>query len=202
MKCSMVALAATVLLASSAEAQDYSAMIQQQLQQGELMSQQMRQMESGIVRSNMQNPEVQARYQQYRASGGMMSLEQFAYQYAATAGFTPDGVARWNQSERGIQQRDQQSLQDYRANQARNAEMLQQNFQRNSEIARQRGNLLNGTTDYVDPSTGSRYNLPHTVQPNTGFYDPATSQGYYNDAQGNYYRGNSDGSWQQLEEEE
>ncbi len=202
MNCSMVALAAAVLLASSAEAQDYSAMIQQQLQQGELMSQQMRQMESGIVRSNMQNPEVQARYQQYRASGGMMSLEQFAYQYAATAGFTPDGVARWNQSERGIQQRDQQSLQDYRANQARNAEMLQQNFQRNSEIARQRGNLLNGTTDYVDPSTGSRYNLPHTVQPNTGFYDPATSQGYYNDAQGNYYRGNSDGSWQQLEEEE
>lgn len=185
----------------TADAQDYGAMLQQQLQQSEMMAQQMRQMERGIVQQNMQNPEVQARYQQYRAAGGTMSLDQFAYQYAATAGFTPDGVARWNQSERGIQQQDQRALQDYRANQAQNAEALQQMHQRNADIARQRGNLLNGTTDYVDPSTGARHNLPHTIQPNSGYYDPGTDQRYYNDPQGNYYRGTPGGTWQELEEE-
>lgn len=185
-----------------AHAQNYEAMIQQQLQQGEIMSQQMRQMESGIVQRNMQNPEVQARYQQYRASGGTMSFDQFAYQYAATAGFTPDGVGRWNQSERSIQQREQQAVQQYRQNQEQNAEALRQMHQRNADIARQRGNLLNGTTDYIDPSTGERHNLPHTIQPNTGYYDSGTNQGYYNDPQGNYYRGTPNGDWQELEEED
>ncbi len=195
-------IVALLLLPSYAHSQDYNAMMQQWQQQDQALTNQMRQMENGIVQGNMQNPQVQQMYQTYISQGGTMTFQQFAYNYAATAGFTPDGMARRNQNERQIQQNDQRALQGYRENQQQNSQWMQQMHQRNSEIAHQRGNLLNGTTDYVDPSTGQRYNLPHTVQPNTQLYDPNSGQGFYNNPQGNYYRQDPNGWDYELQEEQ
>ena len=79
---------------------------------------------------------------------------------------------------------------------------MQDMHQRNSEIAHHRGNVLNGTTDYRDPSNGNTYNLPHTAPPNTYQYDNNTGQVFQNDSQGNYMRGGTDGYWYDLEEDE
>ena len=197
----LIMSAALLLIPLQASSQDFDAMIQQQLQQGQAMAGQMQQMEQGIVQQNMQNPQVQQSYQAYVNNGGTMSYQQFAYQWAATAGFSPDGMARYNQNERNIQQREGQAIQQYRQNQANNYQAMQDMHQRNAEIARHRGNTLQGTTDYVDPSTGIQHNLPHNVQPNTYMQDP-NGQGYYNDPQGNYYRGDGNGNWFGLEEDE
>lgn len=187
---------------SNCVAQDYGAMIQQQLQAGNNLAQQMQQYEQNIVQQNMQNPQVQAMYQQHLAQGGQMSFEQFAYSYAATGGFTPQGMQYHNQNERNIQQRESAAIQAYRQNQANNAQALQQMHESNANIAHHRGNLLNGTTDYVDPSTGQQYNLPHTTQPNNYYYDQGNQQMYYNDPSGNYHREDQNGYWYQLQEAE
>ncbi len=188
---------------SSAHAQDYGAMLQQYMQQNNALTQQMQQTQNAIVSQNMNNPQVQAMYQQHRAQGGTMSFEQFAYQYAATAGFTPDGIARYNQSERGIQQRDAQSIQAYRDNQARNAQAQQQMYQeQNERFARQRGNVLSGTSDYRDPSNGQSYNLPNTGAPGAGYYDPYSQQNFYQGQGNSFYRQDPNGYDYELEEEE
>ena len=195
-------LAALFLLPLNSPAQNYEAMLQQQLQQSAMLAQQMQQAQADLVQRNMQNPQVQAMYQQHLAQGGSMSFDQFAYNYAATGGFTAEGKARYFQNEQNIQRRDQAAMNDYRANQAANAQALQQMHERNNQIAHQRGNLLNGTTDYVDPSTGSRYNLPHTAQPGDVYQDPNSGDPFAMDQHGDYYRGDNDGSWYGLEEEQ
>lgn len=198
----LVVFAITVASSVGASAQNYDAMLQQQLQQSEMLAQQMQQAQAQIIQRNMQNPQVQGMYQQHLAQGGTMSFEQFAYNYAATGGFTAEGKAKYFQNEQNIQRREQGAMNDYRANQAVNAEAMQQMHQRNSQIAHQRGNILNGTTDYIDPSTGARYNLPHTAQPGDVFQDPNSGEPFAMDQHGDYYRGDGDGSWYELQEEQ
>lgn len=179
--------------------QQNQAIMNQYMQQNQALDAQMQQGLQDIVQSNMQNPEVQAAYQQYRNSGGTADFQTFAYQSAATRAFSPEGTAFYNQNERNIQQRDQASLQAYRNNQNMNNAAMQQMHQRNSEIAHYNGNLLNGTTDYTDPTTGNQYNLPHTLQPDSYYYDQGTGQNFYNDPQGNFYRGDGNGWYNQLD---
>lgn len=191
-----------LLVNSSVRAQNYEAMIQQQLQQGQNMAAQMQQMQQGIVQQNMQNPQVQAMYQQHLASGGQLSFEQFSYNYAATGGFSQEGMARYRQSEQANQQKEAAAMQAYRDAQAERGQAMQQMHNQNSEMAHDRGNLLNGTTDYRDPSTGKIYNLPHTAQPNEYYRDPNSGDGFYNDQQGNFYRQDQDGYDYELEEDD
>lgn len=199
---SLILLFALFSVSQNCFAQDYQAMIQQQLQQGNALANQMQQMEGGIVQQNMQNPQVQQMYQNYINNGGTASFQQFAYSYAATGGFTPEGRQIWNQNEARIQRNEQQAVQRYRDNQAQNYQAMQQMNQRNDEIARARGNLLNGTTDYYQPGTNNQYNLPHTLQPNNYYYDQGSGQNFYRDPQGNYQRQGQDGYWYGLQEEE
>lgn len=176
-------------------AQDYGQMLQYHLQQDANLTAQMQQMQSNIVNQNMNNPQVRQMYQQHLAQGGQMSLEQFAYAYAATAGFTPQGLQTFQANERNIQARDQAALQAYRQNQMQNAEVYRQMHERNAAIAHHRGNLLSGTTDFYDPRTGQQYNLPHTWQPNTVYTNPDTGQGFYANEQGSYFADDDGDGW-------
>lgn len=187
---------------SGALAQDYGAMLNQQLQQSNALANQMQQMEQGIVQQNVQNPQVQASYQQYLAQGGNMSFDQYAYQYAATGGFTPEGKAFYNQNERQIQQREGQAIQDYR-NYTNNLWDQTGQYRRESadRQAHQVGNLMAGTSDYIDPSTGQQWNLPNT-QTGQFNYDNGSGNTFYNDSQGNYYRGDQNGYWYGMQEAE
>ena len=197
-----LSLISSVLVSAIALAQNYEAMIQQQLQQGQNMAAQMQQMQQGIVQQNMQNPQVQAMYQQHLAAGGQLSFDQFAYNYAATGGFTQEGMARYRQSEQANQQKEAAAMQAYRDAQAQRGQAMQEMHNQNNEMAHDRGNLLNGTTDYRDPTTGAIYNLPHTAQPNEYYRDPNSGNGFYNDQQGNFYRQDPDGYEYELEEDD
>ena len=187
-----------------AVAQDYGAMLQEALQQNNLLTQQMQQTESQIVQQNMANPQIQQQYQDYRSSGGMMSFEQYAYGYAATGGYSEEGKQIYYQNERDIQRRDAANQQGYLDHQRNLGQQIAEDRQRSADWrSRHTGNLLSGTSDYVDPRTGTVQNLPNTVQPNTVLQDPhGYGQPYYVDPTGSYYQRDNSGYWNELQEVE
>lgn len=192
----------SLVLSTQAQAQNYEAMIQAEQQKMAAMNAQMQQMQNNVVSQNMNNPQVQQMYQQYRAQGGMESLEQFAYRYAATGGMTPEGTAFYYNNERNIQARDAAAVQAYRNNQMQNQAAITQQRQDSADWqARANGNILAGRSDYVDPATGAVYNLQNT-QPNQWTYDQYTGQQFYQDPSGNYYRGDQNGNWNEMQEAE
>lgn len=140
---------------------DYGSMIQEQLQRGQAMQYQMQQKQQQIVTQVMQDPRFQAKYRQYRAQGGQMSPQQYAYNYAATAGYTPDGINRFRKIEGDNQRREGQALRGLRqAEGARGQAQMDYSYgyQRNNN---EFGNLLRGNSTYVAPN-GQNYVLPHT----------------------------------------
>ena len=185
-----LALAAT-LATSAAQAQDLSSWYN-----GVVANQnaQMQQMTNGIVAQNMNNPQVQAMYQQHRAQGGQYSFEQFCYMYAATGGFTPHGISQWRQSEANIAQRDQQSWRDYQNAQYRSSAAMQD--WRNGYYANQNeaGNVMQGYQTYATPNGGTQV-LPYTWQPG---YHSYNNQSYYVDPSYNTYQQSPGGYYQQT----
>lgn len=177
---------------------DYGAMVDQQLRQQQMLDQQMRQREALVVQQVMQNPRAQALYQQHRAQGGQLSFPQFAYQYAATGGFTPDGMARFRQNESANQQREQQSWAGLQQAQRERAEAQQGQrdaYWRNQNEA---GLGLQGRGTYYDPASGGTRVLPNT-QPGQVSRDPRTGQAFVMDQRGNYYGQAPDGQWYPLQ---
>lgn len=137
----------------------------------------------GIVQQNMQNPQIQAMYQQHLASGGGGSFEEFAYAYAATGGFTPQGMAYWGQVQQGINTQQRDAMAGYRAAQANSAAAINawnSNYYQNSQ---EMGNVIVGNATYYGPQ-GSTV-LPYTWQPNT--YNSYNGQTYYVNYSGQYY---------------
>lgn len=177
---------------------DYGAMINQQLQQQQMMNQQMQQREAMIVQQVMQDPRAQALYQQHRAQGGQLSFPQFAYQYAATGGFTPEGMARFRQSESASQQREQQSwagLQQAQRDRAEAQQAQRDGYWRNQNEA---GLGLQGRGTYYDPGSGGTLVLPN-LQPGQVSRDPRTGQAFVMDQRGNYYGQAPNGQWYPLQ---
>ncbi|MBA2492888.1 MAG: hypothetical protein H0V34_14780 [Gammaproteobacteria bacterium] len=50
---------------------------------------------NGITQETMANPQVQAAYNAWIDNGGSGTFEVFAYQWAGTGGFSPQGIANW-----------------------------------------------------------------------------------------------------------
>ena len=201
MKLVVAQLLAIAVSVTAASAQNYDAMMAQSMQQFNNLNSQIQQAEQGLVQRNMQDPQVQASYQQYLAQGGNMPFNQYAYQYAATGGFSDRGKQIYYNNERNIQQREGQANQDYRnySNQLW-ADTNQYRQDSADRQAHQVGNLMSGTSDYVDPSTGQRWNLPTTTGQFN--YDNNSGSTFYNDPQGNYYRGTPNGYWNEMQEVE
>lgn len=189
--------------ATTAEAQDYDSTIQQQAMLGHQQAVQMQQIETGIVQQNLQNPQVQQMYQQHLQSGGTMTPEQFAYGYAATGGYSPEGRARFQQNELANQQKEKQAHDGYVDAQRDRGLAQQQMLEQENQISNARGNLLSGTTDYVDPTTGETFNLSHTAPGNSFAETPNSSDSFFRDTQGNFQRNtNNSGYFQNLQEVE
>lgn len=172
---------------------DFGAMIQQQLQQGEQLAAQMQQGEQQIVQQLMQNPDCIARYQQHVAAGGALSFPQFAYQYAATGGFSSDGIARYRAGESANQQREQQAWAGYRTAQDQRA-IAQNGYAQgyfNNQV--EAGNVLQGNSSWVDPATGQNRALAYSGQ--NVYVDPNSGQAFYRDNSGQYYAQGQDGGW-------
>ena len=200
-------LAAGLLAGSGAVAQtmyggydlgpDYGAMLNQMLEQDRMLGQRIQQSQTQIVQQAMQNPICQSAYQQHLAAGGRVPYPDFAYQCAATAGFTPDGIARYQRSEAANRAREQQAMQNLRqAEQARAAAQGQyaEGYFRNQQ---ELGYALQGKGTWFDPTQGAASALPNTT-PNTPYFDPNTGNTYVMATLGPYWFQPPHGYWYQM----
>lgn len=170
---------------------DISGMYNQRVQQNNAYFQAQTQQ---IIQANMANPQVQYAYQQYRAQGGGASFEQFAYYYAATGGFSRQGIQNYNQTSQNINAQQQNAWNGYQQAQQQRQQAVQQwqnGYSRNQNEA---GYNLQGQATYSTPAGPQVLN--YTNQP--GYYQ-YNGQNYYVDAGGNYYYIYPNGTAQQIQ---
>lgn len=170
---------------------DISGMYNQRVQQNNAYFQGQTQQ---IIQANMANPQVQYAYQQYRAQGGQASFEQFAYYYAATGGFSQQGIQNYNRTSQSINAQQQNAWNGYRQAQQQRQQAVQQwqnGYSRNQSEA---GYNLNGQATYSTP-VGPQV-LNYNNQP--GYYQ-VNGQNYYMDPGGNYYYVYPNGSLQPIQ---
>lgn len=165
---------------------DYGAMARQQEQLMHQQRQQMQAQEQQIVAQVMRDPRFAPLYRQHRAQGHPSTPEQFAYWLAATNWGSREGVAAFAENERRNGQAEHRAWRGVQDAERARAEAMRQGSARQSEIARERGNLLQGNSTYVGRD-GQQYVLPHT--------QPGVVQ---RDYQGNSFVMDNSGQYHQL----
>ena len=199
LRAALLALACTLPFASAA--QNYDAMIQQQMNAMNANIARGQQMVNGIVQQRMADPQVQAGYRQYlaqmRAAGRPpMDYPTYTYNWVYTNGFSVQGVAHARATEAGIAAKDRAAVQGLRdAERQRGAA---QQAQRDGYFANQQeaGRQLLGQSTYVAPN-GAALALPHTWQRNTTHVHQG--QTYHVDASGQYHVLGANGWWFPLQ---
>jgi len=151
-----------------------------------------------IVQQAMQNPDCQAKYQQFRARGGQLPFDQYAYLYAATGGFTPRGIAYFRQTEARNHANEMQAWQGVLDAEAARGGAQQEYMDRYHEGQNRAGLNLMSQGSYVNPNTGQTVQLPY-IGPNTRFQDPQTGQVYARDDNGNFWAGQPNGTWSPMQ---
>ena len=198
---SILVAAAAAAAAAPAAAQDYGAMVQQQMAAMNANIARGQQMVDGIVRQRMADPQVQAGYRQYlaqmRASGRpAMDYPTYTYHWIYTAGFSAQGIAHARANEAGIARAEQAKVQELRQAERQRGQAQQQ--QRDGYFANQQeaGRGLMGQSTWIAPN-GAALALPHTWQPNT--QHSHQGQTYRVDASGQYHVLGTDGGWYPLQ---
>lgn len=196
-----LAAALALFAALPAAAQDYGAMIQQQMAAMNANIARGQQMVNGMVRQRMADPQVQAGYQQYlaqmRAAGRPpMDYPTYTYNWIYTAGFSAQGIAHARANEAGIARAEQGKVQELRAAEAQRGQAQQMQRDRYSANQQEAGRGLMGQSTYLAPN-GAALALPHTWQANT--QHSYQGQTYRVDASGNYHVLGSDGWWYPLQ---
>ena len=155
----------------------------------------MQQRYQGEYAQLMQNPQFHAMYRQHRIQGGQLSVEQFAYQYMATGGFSPQGMANYRNSQRAIEEQQRQGMEGLRAAEEARARAQRGYMDGGHAIRQEGGNGLQGRGTYID-AYGQQRVMPNT-QPGVVQQD---SQGnrYVMDGRGQYYMATPYG-WQPIQ---
>ena len=190
----VAALAATALPAA---AQDYAAMIRQSQARQQAIVDAATQRVNGALQQRMQDPQVQNAYRQYlwrmqQTGQRPMPFQTFTYQWIYTAGFSAAGIRHMQQTEAGIAQRENASVQALRQAQADRGQAQQaqrDGYFRNQQEA---GRGLMGQSSYVGPN-GATTVLPHTWAANT--QQQYQGQTYRVDASGGYHVLAPNGWW-------
>ena len=189
MKKFVIAVIAAAAAAGTAHAQDLNAYF---AQQNAMMQQQMAAVQNQIVSRNMNDPRIAAMYQQAQRQGYGGSFQQFAYGYAATAGYTVDGTRRYQQNEARNQANEAAAARGYQESVRAYGDAI---AQRNAHAAQNQydaGLSLQGRQRYVDPVTQQQTERSYMAAADTG-YDARTGRVYRQDAYGNYYSCGADG---------
>ncbi len=196
----LLAAAAALLPVPPALAQDFDAMIREQMNQMNRNIELGNQMVNQMVQQRMQDPQVWAAYQQYvgqmRMRGQMpMDYPTFTYNYIYTRGFSSDGIAQARANESANQAAERAAAQRLRDAEAQRGAAQQQ--QRDSYFANQQeaGRGLIGQSTFVAPN-GYAMPLPHTWPANS--YQQYQGNTYFVDPGGNYYVRGNDGYWYPL----
>ncbi len=198
---SILAATAVALLAAPAAAQDYGAMVQQQMNAMNANIARGQQMVDQVVRQRMADPQVQASYRQYlaqmQAAGRpAMDYASYTYQWIYTAGFSAQGIAHARANEAGIARAEQAKVRELRDAEARRGQAQQQQRDQYAAHQQEAGRGLMGQSSYLAPN-GTSVVLPHTWQPNTQHH--LQGQTYRVDASGQYHVLGSDGWWYPLQ---
>ena len=188
-------IAAALPINARAQSTSYDAMLQRSLADSARLTQNIQQSQNNLIQQGMQNPQIQAGYQQYLAQmqqRGAQPLDfaTYAYYYMYTNGFSNAGIAQMNRVESGNRSAETARLQGVRqAEQQRGQAQVQQNdsFYRNQAEA---GRGLMGQSTYYGQN-GSPSQLPHTWQNNT--VQDYQGQRYYVDQSGQYFRVDANG---------
>lgn len=198
----LAALGALVTLAAacagSAQAQDYSVLIQQGMARMDGIVNRAQNQVHGVIQQRMHDPAVQAAWQRHlQHSGGrpQMDYYTFTYWYVYTNGFSAAGVAHARANEAGIQAREQAAWQGYRQAQANRAQAQQEQRDRYFGHQQEAGRQLMGQSTYVMPG-GQAVALPHTWPANSTHRHQG--QTYHVDAAGRYHVLASNGWWYPL----
>ena len=164
------------------------------------LGQQLNAFNRGIVQNNMADPQVQQAYQTYMAAGspyGFMTPEQFAYQWASTGGFTPEGM-RYRQEQdafnRGNEIDAVRRLRDAEAARGKAQGAWAENYLENSSGLADTSRGLEERTDIY----GQRTMLPYLehAQPWAG---AGTEGNFQQDAQGRWWQRGWDGNWYPMQ---
>lgn len=184
-------------LPGTAKAQDFGALIQQQMNQMNQMLNQGQAQVNQMVQQRMADPAVRQGYQQYlqqMQSQGRppMDYATYTYYYIYTRGYSREGVAHMNRVESGNRAAEMEKVAGVRQAERNRGESMQ--AQRDSYFHNQQeaGRGLMGQSTYQGGG-GFQRQLPHTWQPNTTHQ----YQGhvYHVDASGQYYVRGTDGWW-------
>lgn len=191
-------LGLAALSAGPARAQDYGAMVQQQMAAMNANIARGQQQVNQVVGQRMQDPAVQAAWQQYVArSGGRPAMDYpaFTYNYIYTNGFSAQGIAHARNHEATNQARERAAWQGLQQAQQQRAAAMQ--AQRDGYHANQQeaGRGLMGQGTYTAPN-GQPMVLPHTWQRNTTQQYQGNT--YHVDAGGRYHVLGADGWWYPL----
>jgi len=170
---------------------DITQMYNQQVQQNNAYFQSQTQQ---MVQANMANPQVQYAYQQFLGRGGQASFEQFAYYYAATGGFSQQGIQNYNQTSQNINAQQQSAWNGYQQAQQQRQQAVQQWQSGYYQNQREAGYNLNGQATYSTPA-GPQV-LYYNQQPG---YSQQNGQNYYMDPGGNYYYVHPNGTVQPIQ---
>ncbi len=194
-------LALTALLSClslPAQAQDYGAMVRQQMALMNANIARGQQQLDQMVQQRMQDPAVQQAWQQYLYQTGgrpAMNYARFTYNYIYTNGFSAAGIAHARSTEAGNQAREQAAWQGLRQAEQASAQALQ--GWRNGYHANQQeaGRQLMGQSTYLAPN-GQPLVLPHTWPRNST--QQYQGQTYHVDASGQYHVWAANGGWYPL----
>jgi hypothetical protein len=195
-----IVAAVSLVFAGTALAQNFDAMIQQQMREMNQNIERGNQQINQMVQQKMQDPQVRASYEQYAYQQRMrgqpaMDYPTYTYNYIYTNGFSAGGVAHARANEANISANERAKVQDLRNAEAQRGMAQQQ--QRDSYFANQgeAGRGLMGQSTYMAPN-GSSMQLPHTWQRNT--YQQYQGNTYFVDPGGNYFVRGNDGYWYPL----
>jgi len=194
-------IGALIALAGPAPAQDYGAMVQQQMQLMNANIARGQQMVENNVRQRMADPQVQAGYRQYlaqmRAAGQpAMDYPTYTYNWIYTNGYSAQGIAHARANEAGIANAERAKVQQLREAEAQRGAAQQQQRDAYARNQQEAGRQLTGQSTYFAPN-GSPLVLPHTWQPNTQHVHQG--QTYRVDASGQYQVLAADGWWYPLQ---
>jgi hypothetical protein len=175
---------------------DYGEMARRAIERQNQIVRQAEEAGARAVQQAMNDPRCQAMYQQHQQQGGRMTLQQFAYEYARTGGFTPQGKINAFNVERDNQAKEKKAYDAWKDAQRQSGEAMnewREGYRRNQHEA---GNVMTGKATYVDPN-GRQFVLPY-LQP--GYTtDRNTGTVYHLDQFGRYhYMQNNSGYWVPL----
>jgi len=194
-------LAAATVWPVAGRAQDYGAMVQQQMNVMNANIARGQQMVNGMVQQRMADPQVRAAYGQYlaqmQAAGRPpMDYPAFTYNYIYTNGFSAQGVAHARATEAGIASADRAAVQRLRDAEAQRGAAQQQQRDHYAANQQEAGRQLLGQSTYLAPN-GTPVALPHTWQRNTAHVHQG--QTYFVDASGQYFVRAADGWWYPMQ---